>query len=62
MPLQHTVGIDVSKARLDARRLSDGEAAQFANTKAGFQQLVAWSGDAVECIAYEGGGKEAPSQ
>ena len=56
MPLQHTVGIDVSKARLDAHRLPDGEAAQFANTKAGFQKLIAWSGDGVECIAYEASG------
>lgn len=52
LPLQHTVGIDVSKARLDAHRLPDGEATQFANTKTGFRQLIKWSGDAIECIAY----------
>ena len=56
MPLQHTVGIDVSKARLDAHRLPDGEAAQFDNTEAGFGQLIAWSGADVECIAYEASG------
>ena len=56
LPLHHTVGIDVSKARLDAHRLPDGEAARFANAKAGFRQLIQWSGDAVECIAYEASG------
>ena len=56
MPFHHTVGIDVSKARLDAHRLPDGEAAEFANAKAGFRKLIAWSGDGVECIAYEASG------
>ena len=56
MPLQHTVGIDVSKARLDACRLPDGEAAEFVNDKAGLRQLIAWIGDAVECVAYESSG------
>ncbi|MDE0626355.1 MAG: transposase [Bryobacterales bacterium] len=56
MSLRHTVGIDVSKARLDAHRLADGEAAEFDNTKAGFRQLIAWSGEGVECIAYEASG------
>ena len=55
-PFHHTVGIDVSKARLDAHRLPDGEAAEFANAKAGFRKLIAWSGDGVECIAYEASG------
>ena len=56
MSLHHTVGIDVSKARLDAHRLADGEAAEFDNTKAGFRLLIAWSGEGVECIAYEASG------
>ena len=56
MPLQHTVGIDVSKARLDACRLPDGEAAEFAKDKAGLHRLLAWIGDAVDCVAYEASG------
>ena len=31
-----TVGVDISKARLDPHRLSTGEAARFANEPAGF--------------------------
>lgn len=56
MPFHHTVGIDVSKAVLDAHRLPDGAAARFDNTEAGFTQLVAWIGDSVQCIAYEASG------
>ena len=56
MPFHHTVGIDVSKARLDAHRLPDGAAAEFHNTKAGFRKLITWSGEGVECIAYESSG------
>lgn len=56
MPFHHTVGIDVSKARLDAHRLPDGETAEFDNAKAGFRKLIKWSGDGVECIAYEASG------
>lgn len=51
MSLHHTVGIDVSKVRLDAHRLPDGEASEFDNTKAGFRQLTAWSGEGVTCEA-----------
>ena len=45
MSLHHTVGIDVSKTRLDAHRLPDGAAAEFDNTTAGFRRLIAWSGE-----------------
>jgi transposase len=37
-----TIGIDISKATLDAHRLSDGASAQFNNTKAGFTALQCW--------------------
>ena len=56
MSLHHTVGIDVSKTRLDAHRLPDGTAAEFDNTTAGFRRLIAWSGEDVECVAYEASG------
>lgn len=38
----NTIGIDISKATLDAHRLSDGTSAQFNNTKAGFAALQRW--------------------
>ena len=56
MPLHRTVGIDVSKARLDAHRLPDGAAAEFDNTPAGIRKLIAWSSEDVECIACEASG------
>ena len=37
-----TIGIDISKATLDAYRLSDGTLAQFDNNKAGFASLRHW--------------------
>jgi len=37
-----TIGIDISKATLDAHRLSDGASAQFSNNKAGFSALQRW--------------------
>ena len=37
-----TIGIDISKATLDAHRLSDGASAQFSNNKAGFSALQGW--------------------
>ena len=36
------IGIDISKATLDAHRLSDGASAQFSNNKAGFAALQRW--------------------
>ena len=53
---QHTVGIDISKAHLDAHRLADGHSAQFDNDPAGFRALIDWIGTPVECIAYEATG------
>jgi len=37
-----TIGIDISKATLDAHRLSDGASAQFSNAKVGFTALQRW--------------------
>ncbi len=37
-----TIGIDISKAILDAYRLSDGVSAQFSNNKVGFAALQRW--------------------
>ena len=45
---QHTVGIDISKAHLDAHRLADGHSAQFDNDPAGFRALIDWIGTPVE--------------
>ena len=53
---QHTVGIDISKAHLDAHRLADGQSAQFDNDPAGFRALIDWIGTPVECVAYEATG------
>ena len=53
---QHTVGIDISKAHLDAHRLADGESARFDNDRCGFQALIDWIGNPVECIVYEATG------
>ena len=53
---QHTVGIDISKAHLDAHRLADGHSAQFDNDPAGFRALIDWIGTPVECVVYEATG------
>ena len=53
---QHTVGIDISKAHLDAHRLADGHSAQFDNDAAGIRALIDWIGTSVERIAYEATG------
>ena len=49
-----TIGIDISKATLDAHRLSDGASAQFNNTKAGFAALQRWlKNHGIARIVYE---------
>lgn len=49
-----TIGVDISKATLDAHRLSDGAATQFSNDKAGFRALKAWlKGHDIVRIVYE---------
>ena len=39
-----SIGLDVSKDKLDVHRLSDGEFAQFENTKKGFKAFIKWGG------------------
>lgn len=49
-----TIGIDISKDKLDCHRLSDAAFAQFPNTKAGFQKLRRWIGaDHPARVVYE---------
>ena len=53
-----TVGVDVSKAHLDAHRAPEGRAARFPNTADGIRRLVRWIGDApVRRVAYEPTGR-----
>jgi transposase len=40
--MQHTLGIDVSKDRLDAHARPTGEARSFANDRAGLARLARW--------------------
>ncbi len=48
-----TVGIDISKARLDAYAAPGGTAARFTNDPAGFRRLIGWMGPEVDRVAYE---------
>ena len=41
--MQHTLGVDVSKDRLDAHALATGEARSFANDRAGLARLLRWT-------------------
>ena len=52
----NAIGVDISKARLDAHRLRDGEAARFGNDAAGFEKLARWIGSA-DCVVYEATGR-----
>lgn len=49
----HTVGIDISKARVDAYSAPEGRAARFSNDAAGLRKLIAWIGPQVRRVAYE---------
>ena len=40
------IGVDISKAHLDAHALPSGRAARFANNAAGIRKLAAWAGPA----------------
>ena len=51
----NTVGVDISKAHLDAHALPSGRAERFANNAAGIRKLAAWAGPA-ECVVYESTG------
>ena len=52
----NTVGVDISKMRLDAHRLRDGEAAQFDNDASGFKELARWI-ESADCVVYEATGR-----
>ena len=49
----NTVGVDISKAHLDAHELPSGRTARFTNDAAGFEALAAWIGPEADCLAYE---------
>ena len=51
-----TVGIDISKARLDAHSAPEGRVAHFSNDAAGFRKLIAWIDPEVGRVAYEPAG------
>ena len=52
----NTVGIDISKAYLDAYELPSRRAARFANNASGFKRLAEWIGAPVQCVVYESTG------
>ena len=52
----HTVGIDISKAHLDAHAAPEGRTARFSNDPAGFRKLIAWIGPETARVAYEPSG------
>ena len=52
----NTVGIDISKAHLDAHQLPSGRSARFANDATGFETLTVWIGSGVERLVYESTG------
>jgi transposase len=55
---QVTIGIDISKDRLDAHGHPDGAAQQFANTRGGLTQLIRWIGTTrVERVVFEAIGR-----
>ena len=52
----NAVGVDISKAHLDAHRLRDGEGKRFGNDAKGFEELAAWAG-APDVVVYESTGR-----
>ncbi len=48
-----TIGVDISKATLDAHRLEDGAWARFDNDRRGFRALLAWIGTAPSRVIFE---------
>jgi transposase len=55
--MKDTIGIDISKATLDAHRLSTNEAAQFANSLAGLRALRRWIGKQIpDLVVFEATG------
>lgn len=55
--MNDSIGVDISKTKLDCHRLSDGAFAAFANSKAGFEDLGRWVGKtAPACVVFEATG------
>lgn len=51
-----TIGIDISKATLDAYRMDDGAHAQFQNDNRGRRALLKWIGGSVELVVFQATG------
>ena len=52
-----SVGIDISKAHLDAHMVPAGKAARFSNDAAGLKALIAWIERPVRSVTYEPTGR-----
>ena len=52
-----SIGIDISKDRVDVHRYPKGDAASFENTKAGLKALIGWLGRGVTRIVFEPSGR-----
>jgi len=51
---QYTIGVDISKAHIDAHLLPGGKAGQFTNDPCGFRELIKWiSKGEIERIVFE---------
>ena len=53
----HTIGIDISKDRLDAHRATEGAEAFFGNDARGLRQLLRWIGAAPARVIFEATGR-----
>ena len=53
----NSVGVDISKAHLDAYMVPAGKAARFSNDAAGFKALIAWVERPVRAVTYEPTGR-----
>lgn len=49
--MNDSIGIDISKTKLDVYRVNDGAFGQFANTAAGFRAFQKWIGSSMPRIA-----------
>ena len=54
---RNSVGVDISKAHLDAHMVPAGKAARFSNDAAGFKALIAWVEHPVRAVTYEPTGR-----
>ena len=54
---RNSVGVDISKAHLDAYMVPAGKAARFSNDAAGFKALIAWVERPVRAVTYEPTGR-----